>query len=52
MTDWKCPRCRRYESCGGPRYGCYPSFPEGDGGSADPQEDTKEDYDEDREQKP
>lgn len=24
----RCRRCDHYECCGGPQFGCYPSFPE------------------------
>lgn len=33
LSGDRCRRCDRYECCGGPQYGCYPSFPDGDGES-------------------
>lgn len=45
LSGDRCRRCARYECCGGPQYGCYPSFPEdgdGDGDMEDEDEDEAE----------
>lgn len=45
LSGDRCRRCAHYECCGGPQYGCYPSFPEGDGecDRADDEDDEDDD---------
>lgn len=42
LSGDRCRLCAHYECCGGPQYGCYPSFPEdGDGADEDMEEEEE-----------